>query len=136
MLASTSAFAADVLTKAPPSVSPFVSYGSGFYWGVGTYAGVAQSNVSGNNLLATSLVSGNLDAAGAGVDVALGYMKGSTATLGFGNWYRFEAEVAYQNIQGGVSVPGNSASINSHWSATQEADIGADLVAAITSQGW
>jgi len=133
LLGSTAAMAADMPVKAP-LISPFINYGSGWYWGVGTYAGVAQSSVSGNQLLATGLVSGNLEAAGGGVDVAIGYMKGSTANLGFGNWYRFEAEAAYQNIQGGVSVPGDSASVKSHWALTQEFDIGADVLAAIMAR--
>jgi opacity protein-like surface antigen len=46
---SVPAFAADMAVKATPPV-PFTAAASGFYWGVGTYAGVAQSNVSGSNL--------------------------------------------------------------------------------------
>ena len=126
------ASAADMAVKAAP-VSPFVNYGSGWYWGVGTYAGVAQSSVSGTTFVGSQL-SGNLTAAGAGIDVAFGYMHGNTSTLGFGNWYRLEAEAGWQNIQGGVSVPGQSASVRSTWSATQEADIGADVMAAIMAR--
>ncbi len=124
------AFAADMALKVPPPV-PFTAAASGFYWGVGTYAGVAQSSVSGNNLFATSLVSSNLTADGAGVDLVLGYQHGSTALVGFGNWWRLQADADYQNIQGGISVPGNSASVASRWSATQEFDVGADVLTYI-----
>jgi hypothetical protein len=126
------AMAADMPVKAVPPV-PFTVAASGFYWGVGTYAGVAQSNVSGNNLFATSLVSGNLTADGGGVDLIAGYQHGSTALLGFGNWWRIQADADYQNIQGGISVPGNSAGVASRWAATQEFDVGADVVSYIMS---
>ena len=125
------ASAADMAVKAVP-VSPFINYGSGWYWGVGTYAGVAQSSVSGTTFIGSQL-SGNLTADGAGIDVAVGWMHGNTAKLGFANWYRFESEGGWQNIQGGISVPGQSANVKSTWSATQEADIGADVLAAIMS---
>ncbi len=129
---SVPAMAADMVVKAVPPV-PFTIAASGFYWGVGTYAGVAQSSVNGSNLFATSLVSSNLTADGAGVDVVLGYQHGSTATLGFGNWWRIQSAGEYQNIQGGISVPGNSASVASRWGATQEFDVGADVVTYIMS---
>jgi hypothetical protein len=89
--------------------------------------------VSGNNLFVTSLVSSNLTADGAGVDVVLGYQHGSTAKLGFGNWWRIQADADYQNIAGGISVPGNSASVASRWAVEQEFDVGADLVTYIMS---
>ena len=133
-IAAGPAFAADMAVKAPvvPPV-PFTAAALGMYWGVNAYAGVAQSNVSGQNLFATSLVSGNLTADGGGVGLVLGYQHGSTATLGFGNWWRIQADADYQNIQGGVTVPGNSASVASRWSATQEVDVGADVVTYIMS---
>ena len=128
------ASAADMAVKAAPvPVVPFTAAYSSFYWGVGTYAGVAQSNVSGTNLFATSLVTSNLTADGAGVDLVLGYQHGSTATLGFGNWWRVQADAEYQNIAGGVTVAGNSAGVASRWAATQEFDIGADVVTYIMS---
>jgi len=127
-----SAFAADMAVKAQPPV-PFTAAASGFYWGVGTYAGVAQSSVSGNNLFVTSLVSSNLTADGAGVSVVGGYQHGSTALVGFGNWWRVQADADYQNIQGGITVPGNSASVASRWAAEQEFDVGADVVTYIMS---
>jgi hypothetical protein len=131
---SVPAFAADMAVKAPVvQPVPFTAGASSFYWGVESYAGVAQSSVSGTNLFATSLVSGNLTADGGGIGGVLGYLHGSTAALGFGNWWRIQVEADYQNIQGGVSVPGNSASVASRWSATQEFDVGADLVTYIMS---
>jgi hypothetical protein len=128
------ALAADMAAKAPPiQPVPFTAGASGFFWGIGSYAGVAQSSVSGTNLFVTGLTSSNLTASGGGVSFSLGYLHGSTATLGFGNWWRLQNEVAYQNIAGGFSVPGNSASVASRWSDTVEFDIGADVVSYIMS---
>lgn len=124
----TTASAADMATKAPPIGVPFTS-GSGFYWGLGTYAGVAATDMNGTGLLVTNLVSNNVSASGAGVDGALGYINGNTALVGFGNWYRFQGTVSYQNIQGAVG--GNS--VVSRWAATQEYDVNADILAFITS---
>src|SRR5215472_722385 len=92
LVLASSASAADMALKAP--ALPVFSGGSGFYWGIGTYGGVASSSVNGSGLLVTNLVSNNLNAAGGGVDGALGYINGNTSTVGFGNWYRLEAEVA------------------------------------------
>lgn len=127
-----SAFAADMAVKAAPAI-PFTANASDWYWGVGAYAGVAQSNVSGTNLFATSLATSNLTADGGGIEGVLGYLHGSTATLGFGNWWRAQTAASYQNIAGGVSVAGDSASVSSRWAATQEFDVGADLVTYIMS---
>ncbi len=131
-IATAPALAADMAVKAVPPV-PFTAAASGFYWGIGTYAGVAQSSVSGTNLFATSLVSSNLTADGAGVSGVLGYQHGSTAQLGFGNWWRIQGDVSYQNIAGGISVAGNSAGVASRWAAEQEFDVGADVVSYIMS---
>jgi hypothetical protein len=128
VLMSSSAFAADLgLTKAPPA--PLFAGGAGFYWGIGTYGGVASSSLNGSGLLVTNLVSNNVEAAGGGLDGAIGYINGNTSTIGFGNWYRLEAEGSYQNIQGAIG--GNS--VASRWAATQEADVGADVLAFFTS---
>jgi hypothetical protein len=127
------ALAADMAVKAPLAPVPFTAGASDFYWGVGTYAGVAQSSVNGTNLFATSLVSSDLNADGGGVSFTLGYLHGSTASLGFGNWWRAQNEVSYQNISGGVSVPGNSAAVSSRWADTVEFDVGADVVTYIMS---
>jgi hypothetical protein len=125
-LTASSALAADMPVKAPPLV-PFSPAWSGLYWGLGTYGGMAQSNVSGSGLLATSLVSNNVTASGGGVDGAIGLIRGDTAHLGFLNWYRLEGAGAYQNISGGIG--GNS--VASRWSATQEFDVGADVFAML-----
>lgn len=128
------AFAADMAVKAPPIVSPFVNWsGSGWFYGLGSYAGVAQSSVNGSSLLVPSLVSSNVTASGGGIEATVGYVHGNTNTLGFGNWYMLEAKGAYQNIQGGVAVPGGDAGFFSRWSATQDACVGADVLSAITA---
>jgi hypothetical protein len=127
--------AADMALKNPPAPAPvpFTAGASDWYWGVGSFAGVAQSNVSTTNLFATSLATSNLTASGGGISAELGYLHGSIVPAGFGNWWRFNAEASYQNIAGGISVPGNSASVASRWSATQEFDVGADVVTYIMS---
>ena len=133
-IAAGPAFAADMAVKAAPITNPFINpSASGWYWLVGTYAGVAQSSVSGNPLLVTSLATGNLTAAGAGVDLGFGYIHGDTTKLGIGNWWRVELSGSYQNIQGGMSTPGNSASVASHYAATEEFDVGADVISMIQS---
>jgi hypothetical protein len=131
------AMAADLnvtpLVKAPP-MNPLVNWSSsGYFWGVGTYAGVEQASVNGNSLLVPSLVSNNINASGGGVEVVFGYIHGNTNLVGFGNWYMLEAKGAYQNIQGGLQVPGGSSGFFSRWSATQDACVGADVITAITA---
>src|SRR5580704_8140926 len=134
LLTSTAAMAADMPVKAQAVVSPFVNWsGSGWFYGLGTYAGVAQSSVNGNSLLVPALVSSNVTASGGGVEGVVGYVHGNTNTLGFGNWYMLEAKGAYQNIQGGVQVPGGDAGFFSRWSATEDACVGADVLASITA---
>lgn len=122
------AHAADMAVKSPPLGVPFTN-GSGFYWGIGTYGGVASSSLNGTGLLVTNLATNNINAAGGGIDGAIGYINGNTSLVGFGNWYRFEAEASYQNIEGAVG--GNS--VASRWAATQEFDVNADVLAFITS---
>jgi len=136
---STSALAADMATKAPPS--PFQTYsGSGFYWGIGTTSGVDQANVSGNNIFATSLVSSNLMAAGQSIDGEIGYIWGNASVAGIANWARVYLSGSYQNISGGVSVgatPTSGAaalSIASRWSSMQGIDVGADIVQFVLSK--
>jgi hypothetical protein len=128
------AYAADMPVKAPPVVSPFINWtGSGWFWEFGTYAGVAQSSVNGSSLLVSSLVSSNITASGGGIEVGLGYIHGNTNTLGFGNWFELQGKGAYQNIQGGIQVPGGDSGFFSRWSAEQDACVGADVIAAIGS---
>jgi hypothetical protein len=129
---ATSAMAADMPVKAP--ISPFINWtGSGYFWGVGSYAGVAQSSVNGNSLLVPALLSSNITASGGGVEGVFGYVHGNTTTVGFGNWYMLEAKGAYQNIQGGIQVPGGDAGFFSRWSVTEDACVGADVLTAIGS---
>lgn len=121
------AFATDMPVKAFKA-TPFLTYsGSGFYWGVGTTSGVDQASVNGNNFFATSLASSNLNAAGQSVDVEVGYIWGNASIAGFGQWARVFANGSYQNVSGGISVPGDSASVASRWSSMQGVDVGADV---------
>jgi hypothetical protein len=130
---SVPALAADLsvapLYKAPPS-NPFSNAsGSGVYIGIGTTAGVSNSQVSGNNIFATSLAGGDLNSDGASVDAAIGYISGNTSILGFGNWWRVEASGSYQNI----TATAGGASVQQRWSGMQEFDVGADLINQITA---
>lgn len=122
------AHAADMPLKAPAAnnLTVFPYNTSGIYWGFATKVAVEQSNVSsgGNPLFATSLATGNLNAAGGGVGGTVGYMKG------FGDkWMAFETSLYYQNITASapaVSASGASvnASVASRWSAEQVIKIG------------
>jgi hypothetical protein len=130
---TASAFAADMAVKAQPP-NPLTNWSSsGYFWGVGTFGGVAQSSVNGNSLLIPSLVSSNITADGGGIEGVVGYIHGNTNVVGFGNWYLLEAKGAYQNISGGVEAAGGSAGFFSRWSATQDVCVGADVITAITS---
>jgi opacity protein-like surface antigen len=129
VLIASSALAADMPVKAPPGPFATVS-GYGWYFGVGTEAGVAQSSVTGNNLFATSLVGGNLTASGGAVTAAVGYIRGNN------QWrWRLEATGAYQNITGATpGVPGaGNGSVASRWSATQGFDISFEVFKNITA---
>ncbi len=127
------AYAADMPVKALAPVGPFQSYnGSGLYFGLGSTAKVADSSVNGN-LLANNLVTGNVMAAGGTVDFEMGYIWGNASLSGFANWARVYSDVSYQNITGGISAPGNDATVVSRWSAQQGVDINADLVAYVLS---
>jgi hypothetical protein len=121
------AYAADMAIKAPPA-GPFETYNSsGFYWGIGSTAKLADSSVNGN-LLVSNLATGNVNAAGGTIDFEVGYIWGNAVRTGFANWARVYSDVSYQNITGGVSAPGSSASVVSRWSAQQGIDINADIV--------
>ena len=115
--------AADMPVKAPVMATP-VYNGSGWYVGLGTEAAVAQANVGTNNLFATSLVNGDLKAAGGAVKGVAGYVSGNPT-----RWWRVEASVAYQNIAGADAVGG----VASRWSSTQEVDVGFELFSRIFS---
>jgi hypothetical protein len=119
----SAAAAADVPTlKAPANnLLTFPFTGDGFYWGFAAKGGAEQNSASGS-LLGTSLVTGNVNAMGAGVGGDIGYMRG----MGVGKAIAFENTVYYQNVTGAgsattgggvaVSVP---ASFASRWSADQ-----------------
>ena len=123
-----SAQAADLSTKAPKFISPFVpNSAGGWYVGIGTSAGLANGSNSGSNLFAPSLIGGNLVADGASVDVDGGYIKNGGP---LGTWWRLQAGVSYQNISGGTPA----GSINSRWRVFQEGDIGANILADVFSK--
>jgi|HubBroStandDraft_3_1064219.scaffolds.fasta_scaffold127816_1 hypothetical protein len=119
---TASAFAADMPLKAQPPVS---YAGPGWYVGLLTEADVAQSNVSGTNVFATSLATGNLTATGGAVGGEAGFVG-----FGLGGWYRGKATAEWSNISGTNSVGATattsaaSAAIASRWSSTQEFDFG------------
>ena len=91
--------------------------GSGWYVGIGTQAGVAATNVSGTNLLATDLATGNLNATGGAVGGGFGYISTLPALNGL-RW-QFENNAFYQNITASVGP----VSVASRWSLTQELDV-------------
>ncbi len=121
-----SAFAADMAYKAPP---PVRTPGSGWYCGVGTEADVAQSNVSGTNLFATSLATGGLTATGGSLNGMCGYISGTP-----NRWWRAQTEGGWSNIQGTNAVgptatsSGASAFIAQRWHGSQEFDVGFEVV--------
>ena len=128
---TVSANAADMPLKAPP-VSPAAADYSGWYWALGPSAKVADSTVNGNVLLA-NLASSNVMAAGGGIDFEFGHISGNISQVGFFNWSRLYAEGTYQNVAGGFTAPGASASTVSRWSAQQGFDINADIVTYVLS---
>jgi hypothetical protein len=112
LLAST-AYAADAALPLKAPAIHQIGY-PGWYLFVGTEAVVAQSSVSGNNLFATSLIGGNLKAAGGAVGGGFGYITPK---------WRFETGAHYQNITGTEVAAGAGASVASRWSAYQEVDV-------------
>ncbi len=116
LMSTAVASAADIPIKAPSLMQ--TGY-PGWYLLVGSEAAVAQANVSGNNLFATSLVSGGLKAAGGAVKGGFGYITPK---------WRLETSVGYQNITGSDTTAGGSASVASRWSATQEFDFNYSLL--------
>lgn len=130
---SLPALAADLPLKAPPPAA--APSGSGWYVGVLTEADVAQSKVSGSNLFAPSLVSGDLTATGGGIGGTVGFI-GYTASY----WYRLQAAGEWSNISGTNTIASTpttsaaSASVASRWSATFEADVGVEFLQALYSR--
>lgn len=135
------AAAADMAVKAQPPASPFLTYaGSGFYWGVGSSARVADASANGN-LFVGNLASSNLFAAGGSIDGEVGYIWGNASAVGFLNWYRVYASASYQNIAGtqvaATSTGPQSVSAVSRWAAQEGFDVNADLFNLIFSTfGW
>lgn len=123
LFSTTSGFSADMPLKAP---QPFVNIaaGSGWYCGVGTQAGVAQTSMSGNSILATSAINGNLNAAGGAVGGGCGWITNKGP---LGSWMQLEADGFYENITATMGP----VSVASRWSATQEVDIGVGAFSAI-----
>jgi len=115
------ALAADLPLKAPAATAA----GSSWFVGILTEADVAQSSVSGTNVFATSLASGNLTATGGAVGGEVGYV--GHCAIG---WCRGKLTGEWSNITGTNTVQATattsaaSAAIASRWAATQEFDIG------------
>jgi hypothetical protein len=99
--------------------------GTNWYVGILTEADVAQSNVSGTNVFATSLATGDLTATGGAIGGEAGYI--GNCAIG---WCRGKLTGEWSNISGTNSVAATattsaaSAAIASRWAATQEFDIG------------
>jgi hypothetical protein len=139
LLTSTAAVAADMPVKAPVAPVPYLS-GTTWYVGVLTEADVAQSNVSGTNVFATSLASGNLTATGGSIGGEVGFI--GNGAIG---WYRGKLTGAWANISGSNSVgptattSAATAAIASRWSSTQEFDVGVEwlqrIMAALPTLG-
>lgn len=111
-LIAVPAFAADlppIITKGPPAY-PYDN--SGFYFGPNLMAGIQQTSVSGNPLLVTSLVNGNLNAAGGSVGGTIGFTHGNAAF-----WWAIEDSLDYQNITASATTTTTiPASAVSRWS--------------------
>lgn len=122
VLLASSVYAADAakpILKAQPVAYPYDT--SGFYFGVNSEAAVAQSNVSGTGgLFATSLVNGNLTAAGGAVGGTVGWIKGGAT----GIWWAVQGTLDYQNITASAPVTGANVNIVSRWSTTQVVKVG------------
>src|SRR6185437_12807603 len=102
---------------------PFAAGGSGFYWGGGTSIGVDQANASASGIFATSLVTGNLNAAGGSVDGEMGWISSVQGT-----WVRIGVTGSYQNIGAGVSNGSIGTAFSSKWGATERFDVNANIL--------
>jgi hypothetical protein len=117
------AFGADMtVLKAPPAF-PYAT--SGFYAGVYTGANVAQTNMSGTNLLGVSLVQGSVAASGGEVGVTVGWVKGSIEK---DSWWGLDGRCGYQNVTASVATAGASVSAASRWSCMGGAMVSASLI--------
>ena len=89
--------------------------GSGFYWGVHTFAENQKIHTEFNN----NVLGGNF-AVGAAIGLTAGYMFGGNGI----SWQAVEAMVSYKNISGGVPVGDGSMAFDSKWSFTQRVKFG------------
>lgn len=118
LLATTSAFAADLPVKAPPmpvaSAYPYTSAGA--YWGLTTYASDTTFNVNapGSNV-------GEVSAIGGSIGVLLGY---SRPINGGAEFVRFEASAAAQNLNGTSSQTAGLLSMKGPWRVEGIAEVG------------
>lgn len=92
--------------------------GSGFYAGVNTMVGAAQSSASASGIFATSLATGNLTAIGGAVGGTVGYTSGGTNL-----WWAVEGSGDWQNITGTTT----GASMNTRWQSEQVFKLGGTL---------
>jgi hypothetical protein len=120
VLLAFQAHAADLgvapLVKAPVLGSPTTG---GFYWGLGTSVGVANSNVSG-----TGIIPSNLTADGGTIDGEIGWVGAVQNT-----WVRLAIDGSYENITGGMAQGnGASASWQDRWAITERADVNAEII--------
>src|ERR1700704_1167430 len=114
---STGAIAADMVPlKAPQRVLQTYT-GSGFYWGVHTFAETEKITPIVND---TTL--GGQFAVGAAVGVTAGYLWGGNGVA----WQAVEAMVSYKNIGVGTApmVDGTPLVPDSKWSFTQRVKFG------------
>lgn len=96
--------------------------GSGFYVGINTMGGVAQSSATASGLFATSLATGNLTASGGAVGGTVGYTSGSTRF-----WWALEGSGDWQNVSASANMPNATTSVASRWSSEQVAKVGGTL---------
>ena len=125
LLLVAQAHAADLgvapLVKARAVNSPVTG---GWYWGLGTSASVANSNVSG-----TAIVPSNLTADGGTIDGEFGWVGTVQNT-----WVRFAVTGSYENITGGVAQnTGASASWENRWAVTERADVNMEIIQTAVS---
>lgn len=118
LVTSTSAFAADMVPlKAPPPRVLQTYQGSGFYWGVHTFAETEKITPVVND---TTL--GGQFAVGAAVGVTGGYLWGGNGVA----WQAVELMASYKNISNGSppAIVGAPLVVDSKWSFTQRVKLG------------
>jgi hypothetical protein len=108
LLPSLSEAADLAIQKALAKAPAYPLDSSGCYFGINTEAAVAQSSNSGTGLLATSLVTGSLTAAGGAVGGSVGCIKGTPS-----QWVGIHASLDWQNITGNVGTVAGANNIAS-----------------------